>query len=127
VNTARRHPRLATWLALVAMAALTLLPTLTHALARAAGQASAGYAEVCTPQGTKLVALAEGEQVPPSAGSHLEHCPYCAAGAALSLPAMAAALPTPVDRSGAPPPALRVPGPAAVWSHGRPRGPPTTA
>src|SRR5262245_31384367 len=50
-----RTSRLPLWLALVAMLALAVLPTLSHALAFARG--GAAWAEVCTPQGMRLVAV----------------------------------------------------------------------
>ena len=104
------------------MLALALLPTLSHALA---GSSSA-YAEVCTPQGMKVVALADGEQQPATASLHLEHCPYCLAGLALAgLPPTPLALPLPPAEPVLQPPLfLRAPRTLFAWAAAQPRGPP---
>lgn len=92
VFTALRHPlRQLSWIALLAIFGLALAPTISHALAAASGQSA--YTEICTPQGTRLVALDEAGGLtqpagptPPSLG-HLDHCPLCGlAGHALALP-----------------------------------------
>jgi len=73
----RRHPLI--WLALVAMLAVALLPTVSHALAHARAGAPA-WAEVCTPQGLSRVAWASAagrDTVPLQAAGHWEHCPLC--------------------------------------------------
>jgi len=104
------------------MLALALLPTLSHALA---GSSSA-YAEVCTPQGMKVVALADGEQQPATASLHLEHCPYCVAGgAAAGLPPAPPALPLPPAEVALQPPLLlQAPHTLFAWAAAQPRGPP---
>ena len=91
VFSPRRHLRRCTWIALVAMWALAVVPTLSHALGFARGQ-QATLAEICTPQGTRIID-ADGRTVPASdvggvMGAHLDHCPFCA------LQAGAAALPS---------------------------------
>jgi len=104
------------------MLALALLPTLSHALAGS----SSGFAEVCTPQGMKVVALAEGQQQPATASLHLEHCPYCVAGfAGAPLPPAALALPLPAQAAAlAPPRFLQAPRTLFAWAAAQPRGPP---
>ncbi len=79
VNALRRRLQPLTWIALVAMLALALLPTLSHALVHARG-GPGGWAEVCTPQGMRLVALdaADDAGVPAASPGSMEHCPYCA-------------------------------------------------
>ncbi|MFM9916663.1 MAG: DUF2946 domain-containing protein [Rhizobacter sp.] len=70
----RRH----CWIALIAMLALALLPTVSHALASWRGQSP--LTEVCTPQGSRQVtpdADPSGQGAPASVGLHLEHCPFC--------------------------------------------------
>jgi hypothetical protein len=57
VFTARSHRRLTAWLALVAMLAFALVPTVSRAMAFAGGNSN--WAEVCTPQGVKLVSTGD--------------------------------------------------------------------
>ena len=104
------------------MLALALLPTLSHALA---GSGS-GFAEVCTPQGMKVVTLADGEQRPSSASLHLEHCPYCVAGVgAAALPPAPLAIPLPPAEPALQPPLfLQAPHTLFAWAAAQPRGPP---
>ncbi|WP_425256517.1 DUF2946 family protein [Rubrivivax sp. RP6-9] len=129
MNLLRRHLRPALWLALAALAAMALLPTLSHAMARAAGGAGSGFTEVCTPQGMKLVALGDGETAPDSAALQLEHCPWCTA-------ALADLAPPPVrQRADLPPactlllPPLNLHGPRTLhaWLLASPRAPPVLA
>ena len=71
------------------MLALVLLPTVSHALALAQGGKTA-WAEVCTPQGMKRVALDDapgaGDITPPQGDIHLEHCPYCTLSGVNAVP-----------------------------------------
>jgi hypothetical protein len=126
-----RHPcvnRFAAWLALVAMAAAVLLPTLSHAHAfRASAPQGGGYAEVCTPLGMKLVSLADGHELPAHAGAHFEHCPCCGAGlGACALPPVLPALPVLALAGGpAPPLCLHAPRPPHAWASAQPRAPPS--
>jgi hypothetical protein len=122
VNIVRRHLRFANWLALVAMLALSLLPTVSHALAHP----GSGFVEVCTPQGMKLVALADGEKQPSNSALHLEHCGYCSASFnAVVMPALPPALPQ-LQTLGtqAPPLFLQAPRTLFAWRSAQPRGPP---
>ncbi len=104
------------------MLALALLPTVSHALARS----GTGFAEVCTPQGMKVVALADGERQPSTAATHLEHCAYCSAGfSAVDLPPPPPVLPVlNVAGSEAPPLFLQAPTTLHAWATAQPRGPP---
>lgn len=65
------------WIAIFAMLALALLPSVSHALAAARG--AAGLAEVCTPLGARLVARDDAgrDDAPVQVSGALEHCPYC--------------------------------------------------
>ena len=75
------------------MLALALLPTVSHALAFAQGGKSA-WAEICTPQGMKVVAVesAPGDESAPVA-AHLDHCAFCAqAATTLGMPPAPAAV-----------------------------------
>lgn len=80
--------RLALHLALAAMVFVAAVPTLSHALERAAG--SAGWVEVCTAQGSLWVNLraqanadADPDGTTPAGGlvsslvEHLDRCPCC--------------------------------------------------
>ena len=105
------------------MLAMTLLPTVSHALARP----GSGFVEVCTPQGMKLVALADGEKQPSSASLHLEHCGYCSASfSAVVMPTLPPTLPQ-VSTLGteAPPLFLHAPRTLFAWRSAQPRGPPS--
>jgi hypothetical protein len=127
----RRHLRPVTWLALWAMLAMTLLPTVSHALAFARGDAGR-WAEVCTPQGLRLVAVDDAAGPSkgslPTAAGHLEHCPFCALGADAAAPP-----PAPLALLQLPPatfePPLLLPAPATLfaWRKAQPRGPPSAS
>jgi hypothetical protein len=113
------------WLALVAMLALALLPTVSRALARLA-PASHGAALVAHHAGA--CAEVPGAGAPLSAAVHhsLDHCPYCAlALAALGLPGQAR---HPVSPPGAAPaPMGRLQSRLSVragWQRQQPRAPP---
>jgi len=111
------------------MLALALLPTVSHALAFAQGGKSA-WAEVCTPQGMKLVALddapgADGT-TPAQAASHLDHCPYCTlSGQAAGMPPAPPAAPGLLAGAEAVPLLfLQAPRTLFAWRSAQPRGPP---
>lgn len=110
----------------MAMLAFALVPTLSRAMAFASGNAS--FAEVCTPQGLKLV-TSDDTAGPDSGGpaAHsLDHCAFCglATDGAAPLPAAPAAVVLPV--AGAEPPALflRAPRTLHAWATAQPRAPP---
>jgi Protein of unknown function (DUF2946) len=125
LETLRRHVLVCHRLALLAVLALALLPTVTQALGWASPPAS-GRVEVCTPKGVLFVVLPSGDlATTPSEGSD-DHG-LCCTGVAL-VP-----LPTPPD--------FRVWGPAALllpdraphvrggvlqWGPAQPRAPPVT-
>ena len=65
VNSLRQHLRPLTWLALVAVLALALLPTLSRAWdGDAAASKTHPLVEVCTAEGLKMVPSAEGADEP---------------------------------------------------------------
>jgi hypothetical protein len=117
--------RLFAWIALAAILGLALAPTLARALA---SDGAAEWMQICSAQGSKLVAVADlapGEQPGPSTAG-LEHCPFCA----LHPPAPP---PTQLRFSFALPasrPALypslffSAPRPLFAWSVAHPRAPP---
>ena len=129
LNLLRHQLRWVVGLALVAMAALALLPTLTHALARAAGGASSSFTEVCTPQGTRLVALADGETAPDSALLQLEHCSWCTAALGdLAPPPVVLRHGLPAAGAGFVPPLfLQAPHTLHAWASAQARAPPLRA
>jgi Protein of unknown function (DUF2946) len=127
VNALRRQLQPITWLALLAMLALALLPTLSHALAAKNG--STAWAEVCTPQGMRVVAVDPGvgdPAAPVSAVGHLEHCPYCAqlAGAAGLPPAAPGVWGLLSGADALPALCFQAPRKLSWWVAGQPRGPP---
>ncbi len=90
-SLARR--RLTLWIAMLAILFSALAPAVSQALA--VNRASAGWAEICTAAGSKLVQLGveqPGGQPQPASdplSHHLKNCPYCAAhagGPALAPP-----------------------------------------
>jgi len=127
MQTFRRRLRPLSWLALVAMLALALAPTLSHALALARG--GSAWAEVCTPQGARLVALGDvaSEPAPGQAVSHLENCPFCALSSAglAPPPAAPARLALPLAGNEAPPLFLHGPRTLHAWRSAQPRAPPS--
>jgi hypothetical protein len=129
VNLLRHHFRPALWLALVAIAAMALLPTLSHAMAHVAGGVGSGFTEVCTPQGMKLVALNDGETAPDSAALQLEHCPWCtgALGDIAPAPALQGAGLQPAGTLLLPPLFLHGPRTLHAWLLANPRAPPVLA
>lgn len=127
VNTLRHRRRPIAWLALCALLAWALLPTLSHAFAPAGGKTV--WSEVCTPQGMRLVAIdaAGGETpAPVSTAGHLEHCPYCAPTfGALGLPPALLSLALPPPAALGPPPLfLHAPRTLFAWTAAQPRAPP---
>lgn len=118
------------WLALFAMLAMALLPTVSHAFAASRGQTS--WTEVCTAQGVRIVAIdndgaASSESAPAPASKHLQSCPFCApALGALGMPP--AALYTPAPRPTAAKPAAQpaqARSEALAWRNAQPRAPPS--
>lgn len=102
----------AAWLALLAVLAAALLPT----LARAAAASAPAWAEVCSADGTRGL---------PDAAHALEHCPFCAPSATPSLPPAAASglalLPLAFARPATAPHAAA---PAPAWRGAEARAPP---
>jgi len=128
----RCRTRLSTWLALLAVLAMAVLPTLSHALAWSRG-GNAAWAEACTPQGMRLVAVDTAADATPGApmqaAGHLEHCPLCALGSDLPLlpPAPQAALPVVVLPALVPARFLQAPHTPHPWRAAQPRGPPSVS
>jgi Protein of unknown function (DUF2946) len=120
--------RRATWLALLAVLSMALLPTLSRAMVVASG---GELTQICTPQGMKMVAVADlgaasdPTQPAPNAAS-LDHCPYCAASAgAAPLPVSLAPWHVPMaDVVEAPRAFFQAPRSLFAWTRAQPRAPP---
>ena len=114
-------------LAMLAMLALALLPTVSHALALSRG--GNAWAEVCTPQGMRLVAVDDSasDAAPTRTAGHLEHCALCAlAGVAAAPPPAPAVVPL-LPLASVEPPRLFLHAPRTLFAlcTAQPRGPPT--
>lgn len=115
----RLHRRLS-WIALFAMLAMALAPTVSHALA----DAPAPWLAVCSATGTSPNGVAgEPTQLPGLA--HLDHCPFCALQGAAPPPPPALALWRPMDLSQAMPESYgQAHHPSFAWCAAQPRAPP---
>ena len=109
--------QLASWIALLAIVAVTFMPTITRALA------TGDRADVCSADFPRDSGSGDGSR------HALEHCPYCALHADLALP------PPPATAAGGmlagfselPAAFRRAPRASAVWSTSQPRAPPPLA
>ncbi len=121
--SSRLHRRLA-WLALLAMLAMAVFPTVSHALAAARGDSA--WLEVCTAQGVRMVEAGDNNSAPADAGAHQQNCPYCAQGAAaLGMPPTpSAAFVLPEVGVAMPALFLHAPRTAHAWCSAQPRAPP---
>ena len=115
----------------MAVWALALVPTLSHALSFARGQ-QATLAEICTPQGMRVID-ADGRAVPASdsggmMAAHLDHCPFCALHAGVAgLPPQVDAAPLRNDLSQALPPLyLHARHTLHAWRTAQSRAPPAS-
>jgi hypothetical protein len=130
VFTARSHRRLTAWLALVAMLAFALVPTVSRAMAFAGGNSN--WAEVCTPQGVKLVSTGDafaGEadrETAPRPAAHTDACSFCSMLGDGTAPLPAAPTATPLPLAGAEPPRLllQATAPQPAWRSAPARAPP---
>ncbi|MEN9628595.1 MAG: hypothetical protein RJA10_1822 [Pseudomonadota bacterium] len=111
------------------MLAFALLPTLSRAMAFAGG--GSAWAEICTPQGLRLVATGDAQpsDAPLQAGLHLDHCKFCsmASDGAAPLPAAAPALHLPLNGAAPPQRFLQAAVTPHAWRTAQPRGPPAAA
>lgn len=126
--------RWARWLALLAVAASTIAPSLSR-LAIAATRSGGEWVEVCTPQGMRIVSTASvdgGADLGTPSGSRDggliagDPCPFCGTGAApLAPPPEAGICPRPVPtRRAAPPPPDAELARVRPFTAATPRGPP---
>lgn len=122
---------LTAWIALCAILLGAVMPAMSHAMSRLAGD-DTRWVEVCTVAGTKLVAIADASP-DGEGGDHglfaAERCAFCATHGATP------ALPTPqvrpfaVDAAAVEFPRLyfRAPRPLFAWVQPSPRAPPLSA
>jgi hypothetical protein len=125
VQIVRRLFRQATWLAIVAMVGLALVPTVSHALA-ASGPGNP-WAEICSVAGGKLV-MADAAGAQADAGVHLGHCPLCgqlADSPALPMPP-SGGLAVPDGADFLPMLFGQSPSPLFAWAAAQPRAPPAS-
>lgn len=128
MGSLRLRLRPAIWLALIAVLALALAPTVSRALAAANGASM--WTEVCTPAGMKLQAVADtAEDAPVAQGGQigqLEQCGYCALSAGAAPLPMAASPALPAVAAAAALPALFLQAPRTLyaWRSAQPRAPP---
>ena len=124
------HRRLICWIALLAMWAMALFPTVSHALAAQRGADL--WTEICTPQGMRQVALPEEGQADPAsspvqAAGHLKHCLFCLThSVGLGMPPVGLQVLAPVVTTAAVPrPTLQAPPAHDAGCNAQARAPPT--
>lgn len=136
--------RLSTWIALVAMLALVLMPMVSRALN--ANLSAQGWIEICSAQGSRWIALSksgdsssaassvasqapEGEPEAPSLLSVWEHCDYCSLqNSTPALPSVASVLSLPMELGHEVPELfLQAPRRLHAWSPAQSRAPPLSA
>jgi hypothetical protein len=133
MSSLRRHAALPTWFAMLAIWALSLVPTVSHLLAAAASDGSV-RAEICTPQGLRWVTLAAVDNHPDGAAgmpagapavAHDDHCPLCRLQHdAPPLPVAAVRHEPASGPAFVPSLFLHAPHTLQAWRSAQPRGPP---
>jgi hypothetical protein len=121
----RAHVRLTGWIAALAILMVSLVPSLSHALAPATGT---NWVEVCTIHGsTWIQAGEEGTERTPASAHVLDHCPYCSLHApTLGLPPVAGSTHLPLRLAHEAPLAfLAAPCTLHAWVSAQPRAPPS--
>lgn len=122
MRASRAHARLTSWIAVLAVLLASLAPSLSHALAPAAGST---WTEVCTVEGSKWVQAGDDGSAP-SAAHVLDHCPYCSLHTPTpGLPPAAPVVQLPLAAAQAVPRAfLAAPRTLHAWVRAQPRAPP---
>jgi len=128
--------QLGAWIALWAVFALAIGPTLSHAINQIRGH-SGEFAEVCTTRGiervafpsdsdvTGLVTAADSTSLPAPHDLSLEHCPLCGLSGHSLMPSPSSLILKLPALSDAPPRLfLLAPRLLFAWLQARPRGPP---
>jgi hypothetical protein len=113
----RAFRRLASWIATLALLAVTLMPTFARVL-----DAGGDGVDICSVAAPGAPAHGDPEHA-------LDHCPYCALQAHLAAPPApaTAAVPAPVRWRPLPAAFLRAPRASAVWVASQARAPPVRA
>ena len=127
MRSSGRYRRVVSLLAALVLLVGALAPAMSSVLGP---QRSHALLEICTVEGTVLVAAPEGFGDPdpaPSAGHGVEHCPFCGSHApTLHAPsAMAAVLHVPGLAEARPPAFLFAPRTLHAWTSAQPRAPPS--
>lgn len=126
VSSLRLHLRPLTWFATAALMAFVLLQSmaLAHGVMRGA---AAGWTEVCTADGMRMVSLDTGEQAPADPGGHLGHCPLCnlAADGSVAVPPAQPVWQLDAPVQAAPAAFLHAPRTLFAWASAQPRAPPS--
>ena len=126
------------WAALMAMVAMAIMPTISHAIVRFSAPAGAPMVmEVCTTRGVERISMAPGLQLtdpskdggsktlPAPHDLNAEHCPMCGQSGHSALPPPSQSVLQLPGLSDAPPRLfLLAPRPLFAWLQARPRGPP---
>ena len=126
------------WAALMAMIAMAIMPTISHAMVRFSEPAGAPMVmEVCTTRGVERISMDPGLQLtdpskvagsktlPASHDLNAEHCPMCGQSGHSAVPPPAQSLLKLPGLSDAPPRLfLLAAHPLFAWLQARPRGPP---
>lgn len=123
-------PRLTAWIACFAVLLATLAPSISHALS-AAQASNAGWAEICTFTGIKMVKVEHPEHhdssAPTEMGLHFEHCPFCFThgGSVGLLPTAGFLIPAASRDEALPPLYYHAPRPLFIWAAAQSRAPPS--
>jgi hypothetical protein len=128
VNALRRRQQFLSWIALVAVLALALLPTVSHALAFVQGE-RAPWAEVCSAQRSTRVAAGPEGGAPLAGHAAIEHCVWCGLSGTDLVPPPEAACTMRADGSAELPVSVSATEVATcrVWAPALPRAPPARA
>lgn len=121
------------FIALVAMLAMVLAPTISKVVA--SERSNAGLVEVCTAEGMKWVAVSgvsqfdsgNQDKTPISAHYHGGDCPYCSLQTAKFLTTTSLSFDITPVVSLLPSLFYRAPKPLFAWAHSRSRAPPLSA
>ena len=130
--------RVGVWAALMAMIAMAIMPTISHAMLRfSAPTGTPMVMEVCTTRGVERISMDPGLQftdqskdvgsktLPASHDLNAEHCPMCGQSGHSGLPPPAQSVLKLPGLSDVPPRLfLLAPRPLFAWLQARPRGPP---
>ena len=128
-----RRKRFGAWMAILAMLAASLAPTVSHALSAQRG-APSGWTDICTVAGAKTlksVGLGQPQNSAPGEGGVAANldCAYCLLHSGNLAPPPSPAVAVPAMSAAVHMPALfyRSPRPLFAWATAHPRAPPASA